>query len=410
MSTFQNIQHYSHAHFHPRERQKTHKMMAEDIVIEDTEYISEDDQDFNPSTAADEIDSESSDDQVSRKTTKLSRHVTSGKVDDELDFENSGDEVTIQTAKARQKQKRRKKKKGAKQGDEKNASSSDLDLLDDDGGEGGLIKTRAQRKAEKAERKPLAGTKGATADVDAIWARLMSNPLRPAPGIDEVEKENFAKDEPSNVQNSTQNAGIGGGKLVTVKPTESTAKESQKSTTTNDDTIIIKRTYEFAGEIQVEEKHVHKDSAEARLYLSSRDTSKPMSTDEQFASPSKSLLRRPLKRLSRFEPNPAAEIRNLPPNATLPRVRYPVTNLNATRNGAVTAAATIDAKTRAQKINTVTKSKMDWAGFVDKEGIVDELKEHEKGGKAYLDRMDFLGRVEGRQDAEAKKARGAAAV
>ena len=53
---------------------------------------------------------------------------------------------------------------------------------------------------------------------------------------------------------------------------------------------------------------------------------------------------------------------------------------------------------------------MDWAGFVDKEGIAEELQEHEKGGKAYLDRMDFLGRVEGRRDAEAKGARGAAAV
>ena len=385
--------------------------MASDIVMEDADYVSEDDRDFDPFTAPDEVESDSSDDQVSSKPTKVSRHTSLVEADDELDFENSGDEATIQTAKARQKRKRKRKNGGAKQTkNEEDGSGLDLDLLDDDAGEGGLIKTRAQRKAEKAERKPLAGTEGATADVDAIWARLMSNPLKPAPGIDEIEKENVAKDDADSAQNSKQTRIADKGKLEPAECIESTANETQTSSNTNDDTIIIKRTYEFAGETHIEEKRVPKESAEARLYLSSLDTSKPAPIYEQPADPSKPLLRKPLKRVSRFEPNPAAEIRNLPPNATLPRALYPITNLSTSRDAVAATAALANAKQKAEKLNTVTKSKLDWAGFVDKEGIVDELKEHEQGGKAYLDRMDFLGRVEGRRDAEARKARGATAV
>lgn len=37
-------------------------------------------------------------------------------------------------------------------------------------------------------------------------------------------------------------------------------------------------------------------------------------------------------------------------------------------------------KNKPQKINTLEKSKMDWNKYVDKEGLVDELKYHNKNG------------------------------
>jgi len=48
------------------------------------------------------------------------------------------------------------------------------------------------------------------------------------------------------------------------------------------------------------------------------------------------------------------------------------------------------------KLTTLEKSRLDWAGYVDKAGIGDELDKQKKGGAGYLDRKDFLGRVEHR--------------
>lgn len=44
------------------------------------------------------------------------------------------------------------------------------------------------------------------------------------------------------------------------------------------------------------------------------------------------------------------------------------------------------------------KSKLDWAGYVDKEGIVDELEDNKKGKEGYLERMDFLSRMDAKRD------------
>ena len=71
------------------------------------------------------------------------------------DFDNSGDEATLLKAR------RKKKAKAAKHtpGEE-------------DDGEAGLIKTRAQRKAEILERKPRLQSGTATVDVDSLWASM----------------------------------------------------------------------------------------------------------------------------------------------------------------------------------------------------------------------------------------------
>lgn len=60
----------------------------------------------------------------------------------------------------------------------------------------------------------------------------------------------------------------------------------------------------------------------------------------------------------------------------------------------------------AKKLNTVEKSAMDWAGFVDKEGIADELDAAGKSKNAYKARQEFLARVEQKKDDDARRARG----
>ena len=148
-----------------------------------------------------------------------------------------------------------------------------------------------------------------------------------------------------------------------------TAPTQPTTSPPSEDMITIKRTYVFAGETITEEKAVPKSSAEARLYL-----------QNQQKSPSAPLnhppLRRPLKRKSRFEPNPEGIVKGLPANAN-----------------------------RGPKLNVVEKSKLDWAGYVDKEGMQDELKNAEKAKDGYLSRTDFLGRVEAKREDELRNAR-----
>lgn len=43
------------------------------------------------------------------------------------------------------------------------------------------------------------------------------------------------------------------------------------------------------------------------------------------------------------------------------------------------------------KLNVLEKSRLDWAQFVDKEGIQDDLKQYNKDG--YVERQEFLKRM-----------------
>ena len=100
-----------------------------------------------------------------------------------------------------------------------------------------------------------------------------------------------------------------------------------------------------------EEKDVPRNSAEAKAYLNTLDkASKPNSSVQ---NPSKPAPRRPVKRSSNLE---AMAKSNKP-----------------------------------TKLNVLEKSRLDWAGFVDKEGINDELKRHNKDG--YVERQEFLKRA-----------------
>jgi hypothetical protein len=183
---------------------------------------------------------------------------------------------------------------------------------------------------------------------------------------------------------------------------------------------------------------VPRDSAEARIYLAERaerrkkraavaaadgiedggDT--PSSADEEgedAAPPPLVVLRRPLKRPSRFEPNPAGEVRSLPPHLQLrwPRAPPPAAGADGLlmpppplpeRAGAASRwhprAGAVDGATR---LTTVEKSRHDWAGYVDKAGIAHELDEYGRSKASYLGREEFLARTESRVEQERREAR-----
>lgn len=58
---------------------------------------------------------------------------------------------------------------------------------------------------------------------------------------------------------------------------------------------------------------------------------------------------------------------------------------------------------KKNKLTTLEKSRLDWASFVDKKRLKDDLATHNKGG--YLDKQDFLGRMEAKRDTHYMQAR-----
>jgi hypothetical protein len=175
----------------------------------------------------------------------------------------------------------------------------------------------------------------------------------------------------------------------TPDPRSSTKADTSSNSKQDVDMVTIKRTYNFAGKVHNEEKIVPADSAEAKLHLSTNPSASP----QPPTSPTR--LRRPPKKLKRsqFEPH----LEPMPP---------PRTDLNFGISKRTYVEADPKKSAAAKKLNTVEKSKMDWAGFVDKEGIRDELVTAGKAKEGYLGRQDFLARVDQKKEEERRAARG----
>ncbi|KAA6409316.1 MAG: hypothetical protein FRX48_06869 [Lasallia pustulata] len=321
---------------------------------EDADYRSSEDSDFDPTPGGGGDDAASSAseaedaDSASKATSgKKGKKRKGGTETESLGFENSGDEATI----------RRGKKKKRRKGD--------LDEQDEEGGEGGVVKTRSMMAVEEKEKKPLAGAAGATVDVDALW-RSLNGGSRKSGTTSTQATESSAPSEKVGTPSEKRHTH---NEDLSVQDAGGEAGTTQISAVSSSDTISIKRTYTFAGETITEEKLVPKTSASALLYLQSQAANTPSPP----TPPNQKPLRRPKKRVSAFEPNPAGIVKGLP--------------------------------SAGPKLNTIEKSKLDWAGYVDKEGIKEELDVAEKAKEGYLGRMDFLGRVEAKREDERKGAR-----
>lgn len=214
--------------------------------------------------------------------------------------------------------------------------------------EGGLVKTRTQRAREQqAQRqfRQVAGSSGA--DVEALWASLQRE---------------------------------SGDKL---RQSVSAQQTRARLAATDSDMVKIKRTYEYAGELVTEDRLVHRESAEAKAYLKEMKKSDrhkagaagagsgPGPADGAADGASSRLNDRgqPLRKVYRREPL-----------------------LEGIINGSI-----------KPKFNTLQKSKVDFAKLVDQEGIEHELQQNTKDG--YLERQDFLSRVQFTRDSKIKEIR-----
>ncbi|KAK7430037.1 swr complex subunit [Neonectria magnoliae] len=321
-------------------------MPPDPLLDEEEQYASSADSDFAPDAAINQVSDHSQSENEADKPAKKRKPVDNAEAAD-AGYDNSGDEAII--------------KKGEKR--RKRAKAKRADNEDDEGGEGGLIKTRRQHAAEKEERKYAANTGPVTVDVDALWAQMVSGPIA---GAKSNETQDTAKPD-------TEGATID--EIVDVK-------QISNPTAPNDPSVMIriKRTYNFAGRVHTEEKLVPRDSAEAKLYLASQAPDAP--TKEPTA---KRITRKAFR--SAFEPL----IDPLPQRADL--------------NLGMAARIKAGKEAQAKKLNTVEKSRMDWAGYVDKEGIKDELELAGKSKDSYTAREDFLARSEAKRDEDSRRAR-----
>ncbi|KAF2678037.1 BCNT-domain-containing protein [Lentithecium fluviatile CBS 122367] len=355
----------------------------EDLSEAEKDYHESSDEDFNPTAAPADESASSSDEDDAAATAAKAKGKGKGKgkgkrkapADDGLD---SGDEVTIEQIRKR----KAKKRKGQKDDDD------ELILSDDEGGEGGLVKTRAQRRVEQKERRPLARTDGATIDVDALWAQMSTALLRPAPP---------AKPQDTNTHKATDEA--------PAAATSDAVEEEQ---------VTVTKVYTFAGQRTTEEKQIPRSALEKHTADGWKAVEPVIEKPAIHANDSEAKndlpkIRRPLRRPSRFDPNPTGFVRALAPEhqLTWPRKTGPIAAAEQENAPAIETAKARPEK--AQKLNVVDKSRLDWTGFVDKEGIAEELDTHGKTKEAYLGRMDFLAGVEARREEERKKMKTAAA-
>jgi hypothetical protein len=179
--------------------------------------------------------------------------------------------------------------------------------------------------------------------------------------------------------------------------------ESERKTTRSpsvlnegpDAMILIKRTYTFAGKVHTEQKLVLRHSAEAKFFLASQ-ASIPSPTVDVPSDPFIKPKRPPKKaRRSIFEP-----IVDIPPRQDLKL------GFRKLQEG----LGNLDVEEKATKLTTVAKSKMDWAGYVDKEGIAEELDQAGKRKGGFRERQEFIARTQSRLEEDERRARGVVSI
>ncbi|XP_052387781.1 craniofacial development protein 1 [Carassius gibelio] len=146
----------------------------------------------------------------------------------------------------------------------------------------------------------------------------------------------------------------------TSKP--STASQQQEDKPKESSKITITKVFDFAGEEVRVTKEVDADSREAKSFLKKED--KVLKEKEESSGPQPSV--------------------SLSSGSSVKRPAGMGSILN--RIGA-----------KKQKMSTLEKSKMDWNAFKTEEGIADELAIHNRGKEGYVERKNFLERVDQRQ-------------
>lgn len=156
-------------------------------------------------------------------------------------------------------------------------------------------------------------------------------------------------------------------------------KEQPQMTLTEESTAMVRieTTYTFAGKLVRESKMVDANSAEAKAYLNSTSGIVNEKSDNGFPKSSITVMRK------------------MPGSEELVPLR-----IKLKRPSLIDKFLGGDKK---HKLTTLEKSRLDWASFVDEKRLKDDLSLHNKAG--YLEKQDFLGRMDAKRDLEYQKAK-----
>lgn len=223
------------------------------------------------------------------------------------------------------------------------------------------VRTRSQRDAgsslDKYQESSLKRHKeGVSLDVDSIFADLR---LGKAKAEVSLEWRSTVED-PAN--------------LLEEEPIQPADNEEDGT-----DKIKIQTSYTFAGKVVTETKLVDANSAEAKAYMNSTSF------------------------LSQIDPSRDKVVRAFVPILRLiPGSTEPI-ELRIKLKRPSLIDKFLASQGKKLKLSTLEKSRLDWASFVDKRKLNDDLKLHNKAG--YLDKQDFLGRVQSKRDDQYVEAR-----
>lgn len=154
------------------------------------------------------------------------------------------------------------------------------------------------------------------------------------------------------------------------------ATEPQETLPLAAEKIRIETSYTFAGKLVRESKLVDADSAEAKAFLNS--TTGIVGSGEKAVPKSYVTVVRKIQGSDEEVP----------------------LRIKLKRPSLIDKFLLGDKK---HKLTTLEKSRLDWASFVDKKSIKDDLALHNKAG--YLDKQDFLGRMDAKRDEQYQKAK-----
>jgi len=241
-----------------------------------------------------------------------------------------------------------------------------------------LIKTRSQRHQEKygsnaginhIRQGLIRGDDiSQNIDVDAIFNDLQrkSKSGTPDDWKSSIEKEQTQEENNNgNPKHDTKASSDG-------NPQEDNSLNPQK--------VKIESSYTFAGKVITESKLVDADSAEAKAYFNSTKGITANNSDNSTVTRS-------------FVP----VIRTIPGASEPTELRIKLKRPSLIDKFLSTYG------NKKQKLSTLEKSRLDWASFVDKKKLKDDLSMHNKGG--YLDKQEFLGRLQDKRDEHYQKAK-----
>ncbi|XP_050990257.1 LOW QUALITY PROTEIN: craniofacial development protein 1 [Labeo rohita] len=231
---------------------------------------------------------------------------------------------------------RKRKKGGLKLEGDGEGGSADQQKGEDEPKEDHFVTNVSKENNEEKQKKKA----------DDLWASFLSD-VGPRPQ---------AAAPSTGSQQSTSTSG-------TDKPSKpSTTSRQQEDKPKESSKITITKVFDFAGEEVRVTKEVDADSREAKSFLKNEE--KALKQKEEVSEPQASV---PLSSES---------------SAKRPAGMGSILN----RIGA-----------KKQKMSTLEKSKMDWDAFKTEEGITDELAIHNRGKEGYVERKNFLERVDQRQ-------------